>query len=163
MDLESKIELSNLLNHRFSRLRNINKKLDRFLLTIILLTIAFVGAALLDNLEFLDKGINGIKYHDFDELLAINPDTVAWITMDGTHIDHPVVQGKDNFEYLDKAFDGTFYAGGTLFLDYKNKKDFSDKYSIIHGHHMVGGAMFGDLDKFIIAYHRWVLAGRPEQ
>lgn len=137
------------INKRFRRWRNINKYVDRTLLGILLLAILIVGFALLDNIAFLDKGINGVKYHDFDELLAINPDTVAWLTVDGTHIDHPVVQGKDNFEYLDKAFTGEFYAGGTLFLDYQNDKKFRDSYNIIHGHHMSGGAMFGDLEKFL--------------
>ena len=36
------------------------------------------------------------------ELMAINPDTRAWITLDGTHIDYPMVQGKDDMEYVNK-------------------------------------------------------------
>ncbi|MBQ9014999.1 MAG: class B sortase [Firmicutes bacterium] len=132
-----------------SKWRNINKQVDRVLLSVLLFLIAFVGSALLDNRMFLDRGIGSVKYHTFEELLEINPDTVAWLSVDGTHIDHPVVQGKDNFEYLDKAFTGGFYAGGSLFMDCHNRKDFSDKYNIIHGHHMIGGAMFGDLDRFL--------------
>lgn len=149
MDNDARKMLSEELNQKFLFWRNVNKKVDRVLLVILLVGIAVTGFALLDNLAFLDKGIQGVKYHDFDELLAINPDTVAWLTVDGTHIDHPVVQGKDNFEYLDKAFTGEFYAGGTLFLDCKNDKGFRDGYNIIHGHHMNRGAMFGDLEKFL--------------
>ncbi|MGX7306277.1 class B sortase [Enterococcus durans] len=37
---------------------------------------------------------------------------------------------------------------GSIFMDYRNKKDFSDFNSIIYGHHMAESAMFGDLDKF---------------
>lgn len=116
---------------------------------IIILAIIFIVASIADMLKFTMKGVNGVKFHDFGELLGINPDTVAWIKMDGTHINNPVVKGKDNFVYLDMDFYGDYYAGGTLFLDYKNSKDFSDDYNIIHGHHMVGGAMFGDLSKYL--------------
>ena len=31
----------------------------------------------------------------------------------------------------------------------KDNKSFEDPYSIIHGHNMAAGAMFGDLDKFL--------------
>ncbi len=89
-----------------------------------------------------------MKYHSFAQLLEINPDTVAWLTMDGTHIDHPVVRSADNFDYLDKSFDGKFYAGGTLFMD-KDNSSFEDSYCMIHGHHMAAGAMFGDLSRYL--------------
>lgn len=149
INVEDKKKRSDELNAQFAKWLKINRRIDKVLLLIMLMVTLFVGSALLDNLDFLDKGIKGVEYHDFDELLKINPDTVAWLTVDKTHVDHPVVQGKDNFEYLTKGFDGKHYAGGTLFLDYKNKKDFSDRYSIIHGHHMDRGAMFGDLPKFL--------------
>ena len=73
----------------------------------------------------------------------------AWLTLDGTHVDHPVVKGTDNFEYLDRDFYGKTYAGGTLFLDEQCPKDFAQEYQLIHGHHMAGGAMFGDLKKYL--------------
>jgi len=147
--IEQKKQVSDLLNRDFIKWRTWNKRLDSGLLVVLLCLIVFVGSAFLDNHLLVDHGIGSLKYHDFDELLAINPDTVAWITLDGTHIDHPVVQGKDNFEYLDRGFTGEYYSGGTLFLDCKSSRDFSDNYSIIHGHHMAGGAMFGDLEKYL--------------
>ena len=147
--LEQKKNLSDLLNRDFVKWRAWYKRLDTGLLVILLCLIVFVGSAFLDNHLLTDRGIGGLEYHDFHELLAINPDTVAWLTLDGTHIDHPVVQGEDNFEYLDRAFTGDYYAGGTLFLDFRSSRDLSDKYSIIHGHHMAGGAMFGDLEKYL--------------
>lgn len=147
--MEEKRRKSDELNKQFAKWLKINRRIDKVLLVIMLLITLFVGSGLLDNLSFLEKGIRGVEYHDFDELLKINPDTVAWLIVSDTNINHPVVQGKDNFEYLTKGFDGKTYAGGTLFLDCDNKKDFSDRYSIIHGHHMDRGAMFGDLTKFL--------------
>lgn len=147
-DINKRRQVSEALNAEFRRWREINRKIDRVLLLIILLAVLMAGCAMIDDIAFLRKGINSVTYHSFEELLAINPDTVAWLTINDTHIDHPVVQGKDDYEYLNKAFTGEVYAGGALFLDSNNDKGFSDAYNIIHGHHMDGGAMFGDLGKF---------------
>jgi len=136
------------LKAKIFRLDKADRIFSRIVTVIVVLVVVFVGSAYYDALKFTNEGINTVKFHDFAELLRINPDTVAWLTMDGTHIDHPVVQGKDNFEYLDKNFYGKTYAGGTLFLDAGCSKTFSRHYQIIHGHHMEGGAMFGDLPKY---------------
>lgn len=136
------------LNVQFRRWRKINAWIDRVLLSVLIFLAVFAGSGLIDGLLFLEEGIGGVRYHSFSQLLGINPDTVAWITMDGTHIDHPVVRSNDNFDYLDKGFDGKYYAGGTLFMD-KDNSSFEDDYSIIHGHHMAAGAMFGDLTRYL--------------
>lgn len=83
-----------------------------------------------------------------EELIAVNPDVAGWVTIDGTHIDYPVLQGKDNFEYLNKDIHGEDAASGSIFLDYENNRDFTDFYSILMGHHMQGGRMFGDVAHF---------------
>ena len=81
-------------------------------------------------------------------LREISEDAIAWITVDGTGIDYPVMQGKDNSEYLNKSPFGKFSLSGSIFLDARNKSDFSDAYSLLYGHHMEYGAMFGALDKY---------------
>lgn len=85
----------------------------------------------------------------FVELQKINPDVCAWLTIDDTKIDYPVVQGKTNMEYINKAVDGSFSLSGSIFLDYRNKRDFKDDYSLIYGHHMEGEMMFGSLVSFL--------------
>jgi len=75
-------------------------------------------------------------------------DAVAWLTVDGTSIDHPVMQGKTNDTYINKDPYGNFSLSGSIFLDSRNSSDFSDEYSMIYGHHMEHGAMFGALDDF---------------
>lgn len=82
------------------------------------------------------------------ELQAQNPDVCGWLTLDGTHIDYPVVQGADDLEYVNKAADGSFALSGAVFLSAANRADFSDAYNLIYGHHMENGAMFGDLTQF---------------
>lgn len=126
---------------------------DRFvawlLKCIVLTLLLMVGFSYYDMYRFTQAGIDGVEYRDFAALRQINPDVAAWLTLDGTHVDHPVVKGKDNFEYLDRDFYGKTYAGGTLFLDEQCPKDFTQEYQLIHGHHMAGGAMFGDLKKYL--------------
>ena len=58
------------------------------------------------------------------------------------------MQGETNSEYLNKDPYGEFSLSGSIFLDSRNEKMFSDPYSLIYGHHMEYGAMFGSLDGY---------------
>lgn len=73
---------------------------------------------------------------------------VAWLTVDDTNIDYPIMQGVTNEEYLNKDPEGKYSLAGSLFLDSRNKADFTDPYSLIYGHHMAQKKMFGALDDF---------------
>lgn len=84
-----------------------------------------------------------------EELQAINPDVCGWLTIDDTHIDYPVVVGDTNMEYINKDVYGDFALSGSIFLDSGNARDFSDSYTLIYGHHMDNGAMFGDVVEFV--------------
>lgn len=84
----------------------------------------------------------------FAELRKINPDVCAWLTLEGTHIDYPVVQGTDNIKYVNTNVYGEFSLSGSIFLDYRNDRNFGDSYSLIYGHHMEGEVMFGELANF---------------
>ena len=81
-------------------------------------------------------------------LRELSGDAVAWLTVDDTRIDYPVMQGETNSEYLNKDPYGEFSLSGSIFLDSRNEKMFSDPYSLIYGHHMEYGAMFGSLDGY---------------
>ena len=76
-------------------------------------------------------------------------DYVAWITMNDTGVDYPIMQGADNMQYLNRDPYGDYSLSGSIFLDARNSGDFSDRYSVIYGHHMAGGYMFGALDKYL--------------
>ncbi|MBK6089106.1 class B sortase [Ruminococcus difficilis] len=99
-----------------------------------------------------DKSV--LKYkpqlgHGSEALGELSDDAVAWLTIDNTSIDYPVMQGRNNEEYINKDPFGEFSLSGSIFLDSRNRADFSDPYSILYGHHMEHGAMFGALDDFI--------------
>lgn len=85
----------------------------------------------------------------FAELQVLNPDVLGWITIYGTGVDYPLVQGDTNDSYINTDVQGRFSLGGSIFLDWQNEKDFSDFNTIIYGHHVEKGEMFGDLEHFM--------------
>ncbi|TGY95255.1 class B sortase [Petralouisia muris] len=85
---------------------------------------------------------------DFDALSEINSDIVAWIYIEDTEINYPVVQGTDNQYYLKRLFNGKWNGSGCIFLDSRNSPDLSDRHSIIYGHHMKNGTMFSGLTEY---------------
>ena len=85
---------------------------------------------------------------DFVSLKEINPDIVGWIYIEGTEINYPIVQGEDNQYYLKHLFSGEWNSAGCIFLDSRNAADFSDRHSIIYGHHMKNGTMFSGLTEY---------------
>ncbi len=85
---------------------------------------------------------------DFASLQEINPDIVGWIYVEGTDISYPVVQRQDNQYYLNHLFSGESNSAGCIFLDCRNVPGFSDKNSILYGHHMKNGTMFSGLTEY---------------
>ncbi len=84
----------------------------------------------------------------FDAVQAINPDVTAWVTLDNTHIDHPVLHDESNFTYINTDVYGNFALAGSIFLDCRNTGSYDEPYSLLYGHHMENGGMFGDLDLY---------------
>lgn len=76
------------------------------------------------------------------------PGQVAWLKLDGTHIDYPIMQGSDNTWYLSHDYYDNSAASGAVFLDYRNSSDFSNEVSVIYGHRMNGNLMFSDVAKY---------------
>jgi len=85
---------------------------------------------------------------DFDALLAAHKDTVGWLYCEGTSINYPVMQAEDNDYYLSRLPDGRKNRAGSLFLDYRSDQKFADMNSIIYGHNMKDGSMFGSLGEY---------------
>lgn len=82
---------------------------------------------------------------DFKQLLATNPDTVAFLHMDGDKINYPVVQTADNEYYLTHAFDDSVNEAGWVFMDYRSKLSPLSENLIIYGHGRYDGTIFGSL------------------
>lgn len=86
---------------------------------------------------------------DFAELRKINEDIVAWIQISGIGVDYPVVQGEDNEYYLHHTFRKEANKAGSIFLDYRNRADFTEQRVLIYGHNMKDGSMFRGLRNFL--------------
>ena len=84
---------------------------------------------------------------DFDALAKVNPDVKGWIYIKGTGINYPIVQTTDNTTYLHRTFEGTDSFIGAIFLDAGCEADFSSENSIVYGHNLKNGQMFGMLKK----------------
>ena len=102
--------------------------------------------------EYMEKREEGEKTErvfDWESLMKVNPDIVGWMVLEDSSIDYPVVHGADNVYYLDHLFDLTYNPSGALFIDCDNDGDFSDKNTVIYGHHMLQEPlMFADVEKY---------------
>lgn len=85
---------------------------------------------------------------DFPALRRDTPEAVAWLAVPGTQIDYPVVQGADNQYYVNHTVRHEASRCGAIFMDYRNTGDFSDFYTVLYGHNMRSGRMFGALREF---------------
>ena len=88
---------------------------------------------------------NWVPYVDFTALGDQFPGITAWIQLEGTVIDYPIMQWHDNDYFLSHLPDGTNHKSGSIFLDYRNSSDFSDKNTLIYGHASRTDDMFGML------------------
>ena len=99
--------------------------------------------------EFVEADDHGvIRYVDLAKLVAMNKDIKGWIYIKDTDISYPILQGQDNSYYLNRTYEKEWLLAGSIFMDYKNTSDYSDAHTVIYGHNMHNGAMFGTLDKF---------------
>ena len=91
----------------------------------------------LNNLDEEEKAVT------FESLRKSNKDFKAWLAVPGANISLPVVQTTNNSKYLNTGFNGKWLSGGTVFIDYLNKAPFSDMNTVLYGHNMRDGSMFG--------------------
>ena len=82
---------------------------------------------------------------DFSDLLEMNHEIIGRIVIEGVGVDHPIVQGTDNAYYLDHTPERKKHKNGSLFMDYRVSKDFTNFNSVIYGHFRSTGEMFGKL------------------
>lgn len=93
---------------------------------------------------------NNEKYIvDFKKLKSENSDVVAYIKVNNTNIEYPIVKTSNNNFYLNHSFDKSKNSRGWIFADYKNKFDNTDKNIVIYGHNMRDESMFGSLKNIL--------------
>lgn len=104
---------------------------------------------------------------DFASLKEINKEIVGWLYIPCLDISYPMVRGTDDDYYLHRTFERKDNFAGSIFVESKNKGDFQDPNTIIYGHNMNDGSMFGRLsrltseDKYKDDPYIWILT--PDQ
>lgn len=105
---------------------------------------------------------------DFGELQKLNPDIYAWIQIEGTNINYPIVQSAtDDAYYLNHTIEGQEGYPGSIYTEKINAKDFTDFNTVIYGHNMKDGTMFKDLhnyeDEAYLNEHPYVIIYTPDK
>lgn len=132
---------------------------ERLLLIVLIFILLIVLWCMYDNyyvFSHTTDRVSGYKPGTVNSVTVesdkqITSDMVAWITLDDTNIDYPVMQADDNVKYLNTDPFGGYSLAGSIFLDSRNSPEFTDEYSLIYGHHMEYGRMFGALDEYLDA------------
>lgn len=86
------------------------------------------------------------KKIDWNYLKSVNQDIIAWIEIEGTNINYPILK-DNNLYYLKHSFDKKYNSNGSIFTT--NLQPFSDEETIIYGHNMKNGSMFSNLGKYL--------------
>ncbi len=142
-------------------IRFLNRILTLSEIVLLAAAIIYSGFALWDNSLVYNQVENGMREMReiktlngekplslFDQLRSINPDVTAWLRMDGTSIDYPVLRGRSNYTYINTDVYGDFAMAGSIFMDYRNSRDYSDSYTLLLGHDMSGHRMFSDINLY---------------
>lgn len=107
------------------------------------------------------------KRVDFAALKAVNPDIYAWISIEGTNIEYPLLRSETEDFYLDHNAEKKKSAYGALYTQKVNSDTFEDFNTVIYGHNMRNGSMFGSLKKYRnrnwFDSHREVVIYTPEK
>lgn len=82
---------------------------------------------------------------DVAGLKAQYPDVVGWLLFEDCKISYPIMHAASNDTYLYTAFNGVESIAGSIFVEATHSGDFSDKHTLIYGHNMKNGSMFGRL------------------
>lgn len=101
------------------------------------------------SIEVQKVGEEDIYNIDFTSLKEKNSDTIGFVKVNGTEIEHVVVKAKNNDFYLSHDFEKNENIEGWIFADYRNKLDGNDKNIIIYGHNMKNNNMFGTLKNIL--------------
>ena len=137
----------------------IDKLINNIVLIVLVILLFYSGYALYDAYAVYQKAelSDEILQYKPDEnekfslekiQKEINEDICGWIRIDGTNIDYPMVIGEDNTEYLNNDYKKEYSITGSIFLDYRNDRNFKDDYTVIYGHNLKADLMFAEVRNY---------------
>jgi len=101
-----------------------------------------------DEELYYDPHAEALAELDLAALREVNADVVGWICIPDTAISYPILQAEDNSYYLNRTWEGEWNSVGSIFLDSQVSADFSDFNTLVYGHRMLDGSMFGSLQSY---------------
>ncbi len=152
------------------------KKIVKRMITAIMILV-FIGSGLVLGALMLDRGDKVEEYIDaeddyqtntsdsdiekkdnfmknrvhWEDLLRDYPEVVAWIKIPGTPVNYPILQRKKDQQedfYLHHAMNESYSFAGSIYIRNENKADFTDPVTVVYGHNMANGSMFGYVGRF---------------
>ena len=104
---------------------------------------------------FLKEGNNASDYRkllyshpNFESYWQINEEVVGHVLIPDTRIDYPVLYNAEVGDYyLKRNIDGSTGYPGCIYIEDINRPDLTDPVTILYGHNMLDGTMFGELGK----------------
>lgn len=98
--------------------------------------------------QYNDPEIRKLMNVDIEGLRKLNQDIIGWICIPDTDIYYPLLYGEDNEYYLRHSWNNKPSVAGAIFVEHENAADLSDFNTIIYGHNMRSGSMFGSLKEY---------------
>lgn len=85
---------------------------------------------------------NGV---DWNGLKKVNPDIIGWIRIPDLAVDYAILKGTSGDYYLNHHMDGSENILGSIFAADGTSDFLDDAHTILYGHNMASGRMFGQL------------------
>ena len=84
----------------------------------------------------------------YNKAIEENADIVGWLEIEGTDINYPVLQGKDDEYYMTHNYKKEYSRNGSIFLSKDYNWDIPSNNLLIYGHNLNNGTMFQELLKY---------------
>lgn len=146
---------------KHSKKTNHKKIIIYILIVVIITSVIFISINLYRNWKSR-KDINNLQEYmeqlqveptesktemmlKLEELQKINPEIVAWIQIEGTNINYPVLQGDDNSFYMSHDYKKDYAINGSVFLDKDYDWNLPSSNLLMYGHNTTDGTMLQNL------------------
>ena len=97
---------------------------------------------------YVDPYADALRNMDFTALREVNREVLGWLLIPNTRVSYPLLQHEDNDYYLTRTWKGQRSAVGSIFMECRSSADLSDFHTVIYGHNMNNGSMFGTLKNY---------------
>lgn len=123
------------INSTKFELNNINKLLSNLTTS--------VNDFSLNSFNYSVKNNNIELTNDLSKLQDINKETIGFLTIKNTNVNHPFVQHYNNIYYTSHDFYNKENINGWIYMDYRNNNELNSQNTIIYGHN--SDVMLGSL------------------